>query len=189
LKGRGFSRAVKLVIPSSEATRNLLSACTTPPPARSTNAMGRQSHRRPAVQNRTYTIANFTGTLSPLSPLPGLAMQPPPNPSGLCGLKRMYIHFDHHRCAQIKTKTGTYCAYVPTGTLSTNVPAGTHLKRCQGLPCESSVPSVLKVFSGRSKGKRITSRMVCESVSSMHSRSTPTPTPPAGGIPYDSARI
>jgi len=51
------------------------------------------------------------------------------------------------------------------------------------------VASVAKVFSGRKSGNKITSRIVCESVSSMHSRSTPTPTPPAGGIPYDSARI
>jgi hypothetical protein len=45
------------------------------------------------------------------------------------------------------------------------------------------------LFSGRSSGNRITSRMVCESVSNMPRRSTPTPTPPAGGIPYESARI
>src|SRR5580704_5240395 len=53
----------------------------------------------------------------------------------------------------------------------------------------SSVPSVVPAFSGRSSGNRITSRIVCEFVSSIASRSTPTPTPPAGGIPYDSARM
>src|SRR6266446_2711416 len=37
-------------------------------------------------------------------------------------------------------------------------------------------------------GKRITSRMDRESVSSMTSRSMPTPTPPVGGIPISSAR-
>ncbi len=38
-------------------------------------------------------------------------------------------------------------------------------------------------FSGRRSGKRITSRMVWESVRSMQRRSMPIPTPPAGGMP------
>ena len=37
--------------------------------------------------------------------------------------------------------------------------------------------------SGRSKGKRITSRIVCELVNSITSRSMPIPSPPAGGMP------
>ncbi len=82
-------------------------------------------------------------------------------------------------------KTKTFSVNVPTATA--NVPTGTYLpfwqkKPLRFYPC-FSVPSVVKFFSGRSKGNRITSRMVCESVSSMHSRSTPTPTPPVGGIP------
>jgi len=52
-----------------------------------------------------------------------------------------------------------------------------------------SAPSAVKSFSGRSCGNRITSRIVCESVISIASRSMPMPTPPAGGIPYDSARM
>ena len=46
-----------------------------------------------------------------------------------------------------------------------------------------SAASSVAGFSGRSNGKRITSRMVCESVSSMQRRSMPMPTPPAGGMP------
>ncbi len=54
----------------------------------------------------------------------------------------------------------------------------------------SAVSSASPVpFSGRSCGNRITSRIVGEFVSSIASRSTPMPTPPAGGIPYDSARM
>jgi hypothetical protein len=40
-----------------------------------------------------------------------------------------------------------------------------------------------EVFSGRSRGKRITSRIECELVRSMARRSTPIPSPPVGGIP------
>jgi hypothetical protein len=43
--------------------------------------------------------------------------------------------------------------------------------------------SAVGYFSGRSNGNRITSLMVCESVNSIASRSTPSPTPPAGGMP------
>src|ERR1700746_2997652 len=43
--------------------------------------------------------------------------------------------------------------------------------------------SARPTLSGRSKGNKITSRMVCELVSSMASRSTPTREPPAVGIP------
>src|ERR1039457_1575087 len=43
-----------------------------------------------------------------------------------------------------------------------------------------SASSAVKCFSGRSNGNRITSRIECESVSSIASRSTPKPTPPAG---------
>ena len=43
--------------------------------------------------------------------------------------------------------------------------------------------------SGRMCGNSSTSRMVSESVRSMTRRSMPTPTPPAGGIPYSSARM
>ena len=43
-------------------------------------------------------------------------------------------------------------------------------------------------YSGRMAGKRITSRMEGWPVSSMSSRSTPTPSPPVGGIPYSRAR-
>ena len=42
--------------------------------------------------------------------------------------------------------------------------------------------------SGRMWGKRITSRMDCEFVSTMASRSMPTPQPPVGGRPWPSAR-
>src|SRR5687768_10611267 len=42
--------------------------------------------------------------------------------------------------------------------------------------------------SGLIVGKRITSRMFGVPVSHMNSRSTPTPTPPIGGIPYSMAR-
>src|SRR5262249_50821519 len=42
--------------------------------------------------------------------------------------------------------------------------------------------------SGRMWGKRITSRMDGELVSTMARRSMPTPTPPAGGMPWPSAR-
>ncbi len=41
--------------------------------------------------------------------------------------------------------------------------------------------------SGRSVGKRITSRIEGLPVTSMTSRSTPMPRPPVGGIPYSSA--
>jgi hypothetical protein len=78
---------------------------------------------------------------------------------------------------------GELYAHASTAVIGcTNVPVGTLARMCRPYPV-SPVPSVVKVFSGRSKGNRITSRIVCESVSSMHSRSTPTPTPPAGGIP------
>ena len=43
--------------------------------------------------------------------------------------------------------------------------------------------------SGRMAGKRITSRMEGWSVSTISSRSTPTPSPPVGGMPYSSARM
>ena len=43
--------------------------------------------------------------------------------------------------------------------------------------------------SRRSAGNRITSRMLGLSVSSMISRSMPMPQPPAGGMPYSSARM
>jgi len=38
-------------------------------------------------------------------------------------------------------------------------------------------------FSGRNKGKRMTSRMERESVSNMVRRSMPMPSPPVGGMP------
>jgi beta-N-acetylhexosaminidase len=41
----------------------------------------------------------------------------------------------------------------------------------------------------RSAGNRITSRMLGLSVSSITSRSMPMPQPPAGGMPYSSARM
>lgn len=41
----------------------------------------------------------------------------------------------------------------------------------------------------RNAGNRITSRMLGLSVSNIMSRSMPTPQPPAGGMPYSSARI
>ena len=43
--------------------------------------------------------------------------------------------------------------------------------------------------SRRSAGNRITSRMLGLSVSSIISRSMPTPQPPVGGMPYSSARM
>ena len=43
--------------------------------------------------------------------------------------------------------------------------------------------------SVRSDGKRITSRMLGESVSSITRRSMPMPQPPVGGMPYSSARM
>ncbi len=43
--------------------------------------------------------------------------------------------------------------------------------------------------SFRMCGNRITSRMFGESVSSITSRSMPTPHPPVGGMPYSSARM
>ncbi len=43
--------------------------------------------------------------------------------------------------------------------------------------------------SRRICGKRITSRILGESVSSMTRRSMPIPQPPAGGMPYSRARI
>ncbi len=42
--------------------------------------------------------------------------------------------------------------------------------------------------TGRRWGKRMTSRMEWESVSSMTSLSMPNPRPPAGGMPYSMAR-
>src|SRR5256886_17388039 len=42
--------------------------------------------------------------------------------------------------------------------------------------------------SGRSMGKRITSRIFVWSARIIVSRSTPNPTPPAGGMPYSNAR-
>ena len=42
--------------------------------------------------------------------------------------------------------------------------------------------------SRRSAGNKITSRMLALSVSSIISRSMPTPQPPVGGMPYSSAR-
>ena len=56
-------------------------------------------------------------------------------------------------------------------------------------PSASPVLPVVATFSGRSCGNRITSRIVCESVNNIASRSMPTPTPPAGGMPYESARM
>src|SRR6266851_855486 len=44
------------------------------------------------------------------------------------------------------------------------------------------------LFSGRNNGNKITSPIACVSVSSMHSRSMPMPSPPAGGIAWRSAR-
>jgi multidrug efflux pump len=43
--------------------------------------------------------------------------------------------------------------------------------------------------SRRSAGNRITSRMLALSVSSITRRSMPMPQPPAGGMPYSSARM
>ena len=43
--------------------------------------------------------------------------------------------------------------------------------------------------SGLMAGKRMTSRIEGRSAITMSSRSIPTPTPPAGGIPYSSARM
>ena len=50
------------------------------------------------------------------------------------------------------------------------------------------VPPQWLVVSRRSAGNRITSRMLGLSVSSIISRSMPTPQPPVGGMPYSSAR-
>src|SRR5580692_7249653 len=46
-----------------------------------------------------------------------------------------------------------------------------------------SAASAVEAFSGLNSGNRITSLIVCESVSSMQTRSMPMPTPPAGGMP------
>src|SRR6267378_917192 len=52
-------------------------------------------------------------------------------------------------------------------------------------PSVESSPEV----SGRSSGNKITSRIECESVNSMVSRSMPMPSPAVGGIPWASARM
>ncbi len=44
-------------------------------------------------------------------------------------------------------------------------------------------------YSGRICGNRITSRMVCESVSNITKRSIPMPQPPVGGKPNSIARM
>ena len=54
---------------------------------------------------------------------------------------------------------------------------------------DSSAAAVRAADSARNSGNRITSRMACESVSSITSRSMPMPSPAVGGSPWLSARI
>jgi hypothetical protein len=48
-------------------------------------------------------------------------------------------------------------------------------------------PDARRQVRGRSAGKRTTSRIVSRPVSTIASRSIPTPSPPVGGMPYESA--
>jgi hypothetical protein len=66
------------------------------------------------------------------------------------------------------------------GRLSSPLPSGRR---------RASRPGCLQAFSRRSAGNRITSRMLGLSVISITSRSMPMPQPPAGGMPYSSARM
>src|SRR6185369_9959443 len=56
------------------------------------------------------------------------------------------------------------------------------------LPRCVHVVSLTVLYSGRISGNRITSRIDGWPVSSMTTRSTPTPSPAAGGMPTSSAR-